>query len=124
MSEARIKARVHGRNVADEVFGMIGGDLSMHVGHGADFADALIEGLQSLLPHRKSISVEAPKEIPIARLGATEMPFGEYMGHNFDGTPLDYLDWLCRTQEKFYAGLRAYLKHPELNSHRSTQNQS
>lgn len=67
---------------------------------------------------QKPIEVADLKPEPIARLGATEMPFGEHKGTSFDDVPLEYLDWLCRTQENFYKSLRAYLKHPELESRR------
>lgn len=65
--------------------------------------------------------VEKPVEQklePVARLGATEIPFGRFAGKTFDDADLEYLDWLCRSQEDFYKGLRAYLRHPDLFSHR------
>ena len=61
------------------------------------------------------------KPEPIARLGAIEMPFGAYAGKSFDETPIEYLDWLCRSDESFYKSLRAYLKHPDLESRRGSE---
>lgn len=58
------------------------------------------------------------KPEPIARLGKTRVPFGKYKSQPFDNVPVEYLDWLCREQEEFYADLRKYLTHPELAARR------
>jgi hypothetical protein len=92
--------------------------LSVPNNWGADYADAFCETLRSLLPQRRKDVVEPKSPPPIARLGAMQIPFGQHAGKCFDDIPLDYLDWLCRSQEDFYRDLRAYLKHPELESRR------
>lgn len=114
VNEAAIAARVAGRKAAEEIKPL----LEWPNNHGADFADGFIGYMQQALPRRKADVVEPKKPEPIARLGATEMPFGTHAGLTFDETPLDYLDWLCGSQEHFYAKLRAYLTHPELESRR------
>lgn len=109
-----LEARIAGRNAAKELFPL----LEWPDGHGADFADGLLKALAELLPKRKADIVEPEKPIPIARLGATNIPFGKWINYTFDETPIEYLDWLCSSQESFYKDLRAYLKHPELESRR------
>lgn len=109
----RIEQRIAGRKMANELFGLIEGGNATRV-----YMESLIDELKRLA----GIAEPEPatkKHEPIARLGATEMPFGAHGGKCFDEIPLEYLDWLCRTQEGFYKSLRAYLKHPELESRRS-----
>lgn len=83
----------------------------------ADFMDGLLDRLDRDFGRREVEASEA-QPIPIARLGATIMPFGQHKDASFDDIPLEYLDWLCRSQEDFYRDLRAYLKHPELEARR------
>lgn len=123
MNEQRIKARIAGRNEAVPIYEMLflsDGTPPWNDGCGADYAEALLEKLAELLPHRRVAEPEPEKPEPIARLGSYVIQFGRYAGHAFDDTPLDYLDWLCREQEGFYKRLRAYLTHPELESRRGT----
>lgn len=109
-----IEARIAGRKAAKELFSL----LEWPDGHGADYADGLLAALREMLPQRKADIVEPEKPIPIARLGATSIPFGKWLNYTFDETPLEYLDWLCSSQESFCKDLRAYLKHPELAGRR------
>ncbi len=113
----RVEARVAGRKMADELFELLPGILPD--GHGSEYADALCEKLRAMLPQRKATEVKPEPLQPIARLGATVMLFGSHQGKTFDETPLEYLDWLCRSHEEFYKDLKAYLKHPELEPRRS-----
>jgi len=110
----RIQACIDGRRQAIELFDL----LEWEDGFGADFAESLLKELAKLLPHRKKDEISVEQPTPIARLGSTLMPFGAYQGKRFDDVPLEYLDWLCRSQEDFYRDLRAYLKHPELTARR------
>lgn len=114
MSAAQIGARVAGRKAAREIFEL----LQWPDGFGADFADGFVDEIRDMLPKRRIEPVPPEKSLPIARLGATRIPFGQYKDQTFDEAPLDYLDWLCRSQEEFYKDLRAYLKHPEVESRR------
>ena len=118
MSDETLKRRVAGSLFAVELMALI---------PSADFADANFMG--GLIDRIKRDSSSEPiedvsdvKPEPIARLGNTAMPFGQYAGKLFDDVPLEYLDWLCRSQEDFYKDLRAYLKHPELESRRRGTN--
>lgn len=115
MNEQKIKDRIAGRDCATSLMEMAG--------------DCLLEGSAEFhLAFWETIRDEAAKAFPqnppeqshqpIARLGATVMPFGAHARMTFDEVPLEYLDWLCRSQEDFYKDLRAYLKHPELEGRR------
>ena len=106
--EKRITARIAARKSAEDVLEL----LDWPDGTGADFADAFLERMRSLLPRRQEKD-PPPKTVPLARLAATTMPFGKHEGRRFDDIPDDYLDWLCRSQEEFLADLRAYLRHPD-----------
>ena len=53
---------------------------------------------------------DTPAEIDLFRFGNEVMQFGKHRGDPIREVPLEYLDWLCREQENFYAKLRAYLK--------------
>lgn len=113
MSETSLKRRVAGSLMAVELMACLS---SSDLGD-PDYMRGLIDRIErdtSSTP----INSEGAKPEPIARLGATEMPFGAHAGKSFDETPVEYLDWLCRSQEGFYKSLRAYLKHPELESRR------
>lgn len=112
MDEHKVAAKVAGRKAAEELVSL----LSVPDGHGADYADILCETLRALLPKRRVPEPEKP--IPIARLGAMQMNFGIHQGKTFDEIPLEYLDWLCRSQEDMCKNLRAYLTHPDLKSRR------
>ncbi len=112
VNRKRIAARVEGRKAAGELLELIG-DLKAD----RDFMQAVIETIVAecdLAPKAEP----SPAPEPIARLGAMLVPFGQHVSKRFDDVPLDYLDWLCREQESFYKTLRAYLKHPELESRR------
>lgn len=91
--------------------------LESHEIEDADFMDGFLSRLNRDFGCCE-IETAGVKPEPIARLGATRIPFGSYDGMAFDEIPLEYLDWLCRSQEEFYKQLRAYLKHPELKSRR------
>ena len=84
----------------------------------ADYMDGFLDRLNRDFGQQEIEDVGDVKPIPIARLGSIVMPFGQHQGKCFDDVPLEYLDWLCRSQEEFYRDLRAYLKHPELESRR------
>lgn len=119
-SSARIQARIDGREAAVVTYGLLvdQNNKPWQDGTGADYAEWFLKELANLLPKRQC---EEPKEEamePIARLGATVMPFGQYNGRTFDDTPVEYLDWLCASQEGFYYKLRAYLTHSEVQSRR------
>lgn len=121
MDEKKIKARVAGRKEAIPIYEMLflsDGTPPWDDGYGADYAEALLEKLAELLPHRRLPAPEPEKREPIARLGAMVIEFGQYKGQCFDEIPLDYLDWICRTYEGLVKGVRAYLTHPELESRR------
>ena len=109
-----LKRRVEGSLYAVQLLSLIASkDLE-----DADYMDGLVERMIRDGSHKHIEEVAEVKPEPIARLGATEMPFGAHAGKTFDETPLEYLDWLCRSQESFYKSLRAYLKHPQLESRR------
>jgi len=113
--ETRIKAKVKAREDAREIAEM----LSWGNGTGADYAESFLKELRSRLPVKESAKPPTPlAPIPIARLGAVPMPFGEHRDKPLDDVPLQYLEWLCGKQEEFLQGLRAYLKHPELEARR------
>lgn len=106
----RLRRRIEGRKAAEEIRELldIGRDPT------ADpYLDAFIETLR---PAAKPTN--APPREPIARLGATPLDFGAHRGKTFDDVPVDYLDWLCKSQESSAAALRSYLTHPDLESRR------
>jgi hypothetical protein len=112
----RVELRIAGRNMARELWTLIDGDGVQHA-----YAESLLETLQLLFglqPSTKEGNAVENNCVPIARLGATAMPFGRFNGQPLDEVPLDYLDWLCRSTENFLEDLRAYLKHPDLKSRR------
>lgn len=109
-----LKRRVEGSLYAVQLLSLIASkDLE-----DADYMDGLVERMIRDGSHAPIEDVADVKPEPIARLGATEMPFGQHAGKTFDETPIEYLDWLCRSQEGFLKTLRSYLKHPELESRR------
>lgn len=113
----RLEDRVAGRKMAQELYGLIEGNTASR-----PYMESLIDQLKANAGiGQPEPEPPAEKHEPIARLGATEMPFGAYADMPFDEVPLDYLVWLCRSQEEFYKALRAYLRHPELESRRSAE---
>lgn len=112
VNRSRIASRVRGREAGTELLSL----LDTEVRDDPEAMEVLVELLEGFTNRNKPKSTE-PTE-PIARLGATKVPFGQHNGKDFDSTPLEYLDWLCREQESFYKTLRSYLKHPELESRR------
>lgn len=111
----RVESRVNGRKMAVELSTLIPGEQFIDL----DFMGACLDELKDMAGLVEPPTVEAIEQLqPIARLGSMEVPFGVHKGRPFDDVPLTYLDWLCREQESFYKGLRAYLKHPELKSRR------
>lgn len=121
MNDERIKNRVAGREAAKALYSLLladNGSQPWTNGHGADYAEALLDELTKLLPHRKKPEPEPVKLEPIARLGATQIDFGKHAGQTYDETDLDYLDWLCKVQEDNLRILKAYLTHPELKARR------
>ena len=108
-----LKRRVQGSQYAVQLLSLIPScDLE-----DADYMDGLVERMIRDGSHSPIETADVKPE-PIARLGAIEMPFGAHAGKSFDETPIEYLDWLCRSNESFYKSLRAYLKHPDLESRR------
>lgn len=114
--QARIQARVDGRIAAHEIVTL----LKWPDGHGADYADAFVSQIRDLLPKRKADAIDVIP-VPIARLGAVKLEFGAHKGKTLDEVPLKYLDWLCRTTEDTLKDVRAYLKHPDLESRRGRE---
>lgn len=114
MSEETLKRRVAGSLLAVELMTFIKNE---DMGD-ADYMRGLIDRIERDTSSKPIEDVADVKPEPIARLGAIEMPFGAHKGKSLDDVPLEYLDWLCSSQEGFYKNLRAYLKHPELESRR------
>ncbi len=110
----RIQARIDGRKAAAELFQL----TTPPDGYGSEYADELCETLRKLLPQRKATEVKPEPLQPIARLGATIIEYGEYRDDSYDNIPLDRLDWYLRKAEENAKSLRAYLKHPEIESRR------
>ena len=117
MSEETLKRRVAGSLMAVELMGLIASDELAD----ADYMGGLIDRITRDTSSEPIEDVADVKPEPIARLAANTMPFGLHVGKSFDEVPLDYLDWLCSSQESFYKSLRAYLKHPELESRRGSE---
>ncbi len=113
VNRKRLEGRVAGRTQGRELFSLLSDGDSKD----KPFMEALVEEFQLRGGLLNPPEPEPPAE-PIARLGSTPIPFGQYKGQDFDSVPIDYLDWLCREHEAFYKTLRAYLKHPELESRR------
>lgn len=112
INRAKIASRVAGRKLAAELLECVDDDARSC----SDLMEAVVEEFEQFTNRSAAKPVE--KEEPIARLGATIVPFGQHAGKDFDSIPLEYLDWLCREQEGFYKRLRAYLKHTELEGRR------
>lgn len=116
MSES-LKRRVEGSLYAVQLLSLIPSrDLE-----DADYMDGLVDRMIRDGSHAEIEDAAEAKPEPIARLGATVMPFGAHAGKTFDETPRAYLDWLCSSQESFYKSLRNYLRHPELESRRGSE---
>lgn len=113
VNRSRIASRVRGREVVAELLSLLDADVR----DDPNTMEAIVESLEAFT-NRNKPKTPGPTVEPIARLGAMLLPFGQHVGKRFDDVPLDYLDWLCREQEGFYKTLRAYLKHPELESRR------
>lgn len=112
----RIQERMAGRQSARDCWSLATADFDPPpIAFCEGFADEIrkLSGIE-----QKESGINSADCGPIARLGAMEMPFGQHHGKSLDECPLDYLDWLCRSQEDFYKSLRAYLKHPDLESRR------
>lgn len=112
VNRSRIASRVRGREVATELLSL----LDAEVRDDPSAMEVIVETFECFTGRNKPAAPVTTE--PIARLGSTTIPFGQYIGRDFDSVPLDYLDWLCREHESFYKILRAYLKHPELESRR------
>lgn len=112
VNRSRIASRVRGREAVADLLSL----LDAEVRDDPNAMEAIVEALECFTNRNKPAEPVAVE--PIARLGAILVPFGQHLGKRFDDVPLDYLDWLCREQESFYKMLRAYLKHPELESRR------
>lgn len=107
----RIQQRIRGRQYARECLEIYDQELTEpHVRE--SFVDEILSRLCPKQPEPEVLRT------PIARLGQLQMVFGAHKGKPFDDIPLEYLDWLCRTQEDFYKSLREYLRHPDLQSRR------
>lgn len=78
-----------------------------------DFTDKHWERLRDVLMKTYPLPVpEKQKPMTDAEMKRYELepfPFGAHCGKPTGVVPLDYLDWLCRTQEDFYRDLRRYL---------------
>jgi len=115
MSDQTLARRVAGSLMAVELASLIASsDIE-----DADYMDGLLDRLNRDFGQQEITDVADVKPEPIARLGKTIMPFGQYKDNSFDDIPLEYLDWLCRSQEDFYRNLRAYLKHPDVEARRA-----
>lgn len=114
VNPARVAARKAGRAAAAELIGL----LDPPVGHGADYAEALVEELRSRLPRRRNHVPTEPAPPPFAAVRNVRIPFGKYVGKRLDEAPLEYLDWLLRSQEGFHHALRAYLNHEAVERER------
>lgn len=112
INRKRIAARIAGREEAEALISCIDHNYLAS----PDCMEAIVEEFEKYTNRNKPQTPATPE--PIARLGATIIPFGQHLGRTFDQTPLEYLDWLCREQEGFYKTLREYLKHPELEGRR------
>ena len=120
----RIRLRVAGRQMAADMVSLIDNQSRTS----RDYVESMLEEIARIAPFYPNADRHDPCGVPeenvthepIARLGATIMPFGQYADNSFDDTPIEYLDWLCRSQEGLYKDLRAYLKHPELESRRGS----
>lgn len=120
--EQRVRDRVRGRKLAAHAFEGVDVMASTHelTDGSLDLQDGFFDELEKRCGYTRDAAAEPELSdvIPIARLGSTVLPFGKYHNHQFDYVPLDYLEWLCRSQEEFLATLKAYMKHPELESRR------
>ena len=113
MFSERLTQRIAGRKAAEECFELLQGDTEHQ-----HYWEAFVDEILTLSGVKASQQKEESPPTPIARLGQMQMVFGVHKGKPFDEIPLEYLDWLCGTQEDFYKTLRDYLKHPELESRR------
>lgn len=113
----KIQDRIQGRKAAEEVW-QLAEDLGLVTeGDSPILLESFFAELKKLAGIREDTVIEK-EVVPIKRLAATQVPFGKYYNLPFDKVPLEYLDWLCKSQEDFNKQLSAYLKHPDLASHR------
>lgn len=114
MSDDLITERVEAGKLAKECLELVADQLTSDVMRVA-FVEKLRLILIPLTPEQSTSLA------PIGRLGAVQITFGQHAGKCYDDVPLDYLDWLCGQQENNLASLRAYLKHPEIESRRGSR---
>jgi len=108
-----LATNIAARKDAEELLALIDADKMLD----GDYRDAFMRRLH--LESKPPEDIKEPtKPEPIARLAAYEMPFGAHKGKTLDFIDVDYLDWLCRSTEDSLAAIRAYLKHPDLESRR------
>lgn len=118
-SYERIQKRIKGRQAAKDCWSISIADPTSDAPPSREWCEGFCDEIRKLTGvEGREQSINAADCGPIARLGNIPMPFGQHEGKPFDETPLEYLDWLCRSQEDFYKSLRAYLKHPDLESRR------
>jgi hypothetical protein len=113
MDEETIKRKVAGRNMAEDLLDCIPDKDAEDPVFMASLAARLLRPFE-----KAPVEAPAPKPEPIARLGLFRFSFGQHADKPLDEIPLDYLDWYCRTAEETLAAVRAYLKHPDLESRR------
>ena len=101
--------RAAGRQLARDLISVFANDIN-----DVD-TRAFLDELRTIMLPADKIPKPTPKPIPLAQLEKTILPFGKYLGHFFDDVPFEYLDWLCRENERFLKVLQQYLKHPDLN---------
>lgn len=114
-NQARIINRVRGREASQQIRELIGDDFGNR-----DFMEAFVEQVQrdaNLIDERPPIV----KVEPIARLGSHTLDYGEFKGRCLDDIPLARIDWYLRKAEENVKILRAYMKHPGLESRRSAE---
>ncbi len=112
INRKRIASRIAGRRYARELLQLVTEEHRQDT----DYMEAIVEEFEKFT--RRGVAEPAEGLPPIARLGATMIPFGMHGGKSLDDVPLEYLDWLCREQEGLHGAVRAYLKHPELEGRR------
>lgn len=78
-----------------------------------DFTEKHWERLRDVLLQRHPLPVPAKQQpmtdAEVKRYELEAFPFGAHCGKKTGDVPIEYLDWLCRTQEDFYRDLRRYL---------------
>lgn len=90
----KVKQRVHGRNTAKSVLGLV--DLDS-----IESKKAFIQELREQLLPEVVKQEKSERSLKAAEVLTTRMPFGIHAGETLENVPEDYLRWYLQETEEF-----------------------